>query len=54
MKIAIMLKRQQFENSGSDETEPKGLKHQRLDMYDNEEEEDLDEFEDEDERKDIG
>ena len=39
------LKRQQFEDSRSDKTESRGSKRQRLDTYDNEEEENLDKFE---------
>ncbi len=52
MKTAALLKRQQFEDSGSDETEPRGSKCQRLDVHDNEKGEGLDEFEGE--REDIG
>ena len=45
------LKYQQFEDSGSDETEPRGSKRQQLDVRDDEEEEGLDKFE---EGEDIG
>ena len=44
----------QFEDSGSDETEPRGSKCQQLDTRNNEEEESLDRFEDEDEKKNKG
>ncbi len=54
MKTAVVLQRHRFEDSGSDVTEPRGSKRQRLDGRDNEEGEDLDEFESEDEREDIG
>ena len=37
MKTRALLKRQRFEESGSDEMEPKGSKRQRLDERDNEE-----------------
>ena len=45
MKTPALLKRQRFEESGSDETEPKGSKRQRLDERDNEEGNSLDEDE---------
>ena len=45
MKTSALLKCQQFEESGSDKTEPKGSKRQRLDERDNEEENSLDEDE---------
>ena len=45
MKTPALLKRQRFEESGSDETEPKGLKRQRLDERDDEEGNSLDEDE---------
>ncbi len=54
MKTVVVLKRQRFEDSGSDVTEPRGSKRQRLDARDDEEGEDLDEFESEGEREDIG
>ncbi len=52
-KTPAMLKCQRFEDSRSDKTEPRGSKHQRLDLRDDEEGEGLDEFEDEGEGKDI-
>ena len=45
MKTPVLLKRQQFKENGSDKTEPKGLKRQRLDERNNEEENSLDENE---------
>lgn len=45
MKTPALLKRQRFEESGSDETEPKGSKRQRLDERDDEEGNSLDEDE---------
>ena len=45
MKTPALLKRQRFEESGSDETEPKRLKRQRLDERDDEEGNSLDEDE---------
>ena len=53
-KTPIVLKCQRFKDSGSDKIELRGLKWQRLDLRDNEEEEGLDGFEDEDEEEDIG
>ena len=52
--MAAMLKRQQLEDSESDETESRGSKCQRLDMHDNEEGETLDEFEGEGEGENTG
>ncbi len=54
MKTPAMLKRQRFEDSGSNEMEPRGFKRQRLDAHDNNEGEGLDEFEGEGEGEDIG
>ncbi len=54
MKTAAVLKRQRFEDSGSDVTELRGSKRQRLDVHDDEEGEGLDEIESEGEREDIG
>ena len=45
------LKRQRFKDSGSDKTEPKSSKRQRLDTHDNEERKILDKFEGEGEGK---
>ena len=45
--MPALLKHQRFEESGSDETEPKRSKRQRLDERDNKEENSLDEEEDE-------
>ena len=42
IKTPALLKRQRFEESGSDETEPKESKHQRLDEHDDEEGNNLD------------
>ncbi len=53
-KTPAVLKRQQFEHSGSDETELRGSKRQRLDLRDDEVGEGLDKFESEDEGEDIG
>ena len=53
-KTPIVLKRQRFENSRSDKMELRGLKRQRLDLRNNEEEKSLDEFEGEGEGKGIG
>ena len=53
-KIRAVLKRQQFDDGGSNEMEPRGSKRQRLDLRDNEEEEGLNKFEDEGEGKRIG
>ena len=53
-KTQVMLKRQQFKDSKSDEIEPRGSKRQRLDLRNNEEEEGLDKFEGVNERKNIG
>ena len=50
----MVLKRQQFEDSGSDEIEPRGSKCQRLDLRDNEKKDDLDKFESDGEREGIG
>ena len=47
MNTPAMLKRQQFEKSGSDEMEPKRSKRQRFDERDNEEGNSLDEDKDE-------
>ena len=47
MKTPALLKRQRFKEGGSDETEPKGSKRQRLDECDDEEGNSLDEDEDE-------
>ncbi len=52
-KTPEMLKRQQFEDSGSNKTEPKSSKRQQLDSHDDEEGEGLDKFESEGEGKDI-
>ena len=49
-----MPKRLRFEDSRSEKMEPRGSKRQRLDLRDNEEEENMDEFEGEGEREDIG
>ncbi len=54
MKIVVVLKRQQFKDSGSDITESRDSKRQWLDARDDEEGEGLDEFEGEGEREDIG
>ncbi len=54
MKTVAVLKRQRFENSRSNMTEPRGSKRQRLDVRDDEEGEGLDEFESEGEKEDIG
>ncbi len=54
MKTAAVLKHQRFEDSGSNVTGLRVSKRQRLDARDNEEGEDLDEFESEGEREDIG
>ncbi len=54
MKTVAVLKRQWFKDSGSDVTEPRGSKRQRLDVCDDEEGEGLDEFESEGEREHIG
>lgn len=45
MKTLVILKRQQFKDSRSDKTEPRGSKYQRLDKRDNKEENGLDEDE---------
>ena len=45
--MPALFKRQRFEKSGSDETEPKGSKRQRLDERDNKEGSNLDENESE-------
>ena len=45
MKTPVLLKRQRFKESRSDETKPKGPKRQRLDERDNEEGNSLDEDE---------
>ncbi len=52
-KMPIVLKRQRFEDSKSDETEPRGSKRQPLDSRDDEEGEGLDKFEGEGEWEDI-
>ena len=44
MKMSAVLKRQQFEDSSSEKTEPRGLKCQRLYAHGNEEGEGLDKF----------
>lgn len=49
-----MLKRQQFEDGGSDKIEPRDSKYQRWDVRNDEEGESLDEFEGEGEEDDIG
>ena len=54
IQIAAVLNRQQFKDSESEETEPRVLKRQRVGVHDNEKKQNLDEYEDEDERKDIG
>lgn len=54
IKTLVVLKPQWFGNSGSDETELRDSKRRRFDAHDNEEEKDLNEFEDEDERENIG
>ncbi len=54
IKTAAVLKRQQFKDSGSEETEPRGSKRQRLDVCEDEEGEGLDEFEGEGEKENIG
>ena len=48
-----MLKRQQFKDSGSDKMEPRDSKRQWLDLYNDEHEEGLDEFEGEGEGEGI-
>ena len=48
-----MLKRQQIKDSKSNKMESRGSKRQQLDLYDNEEEESLDKFEDENKREGI-
>ena len=45
MKTPAVLKRQRFEENGSDKTEPKESKRRCLDDYDDEEENSLDENE---------
>ena len=45
MKLPAMLKRQRFEDSGSDKTEPRGSKCQGLDQYDDEKGNSLDDEE---------
>ena len=45
MKTPVLLKRLQFGDSGSDKTEPRGLKCQHLNECDNKEENDLDDEE---------
>ncbi len=47
IKTAAVLKRQRFEDSESDETEPRVSKRQRVDVYDNEEGQGLDKYESE-------
>ena len=54
MKTPAMLKRQQFEDSGSEETEPRGSKYHRLYAHGDKKEEGLDKFEGKDEGKAIG
>ena len=53
-KMLVVLKRQRFVDSGSDEMKPSGSKYQWLDLRNNKEEENLDKFEDKGKRKDIG
>ena len=53
-KTLAVLKRQRFKDSGSDKMEPRGSKQQRLDLHDNKEEENLDEFEGENKKEGIG
>ncbi len=53
-KTPVVFKRQRFEDSESDKTESRGLKHERLDLHDDEKGEGLDEFESEGKEKDIG
>ena len=50
----MVLKRQRFEDSGSDKTEKRGSKRQRSDARDDEEGESLDEFDGEDEGENTG
>ena len=41
----MILKHQEFEDSGSDKMEPRNSKHQQFDLYDNKKEKGLDKFE---------
>ncbi len=52
-KTSAVLKHQRFEDNGIDKTEPRDSIRWRLDLHDDEEGEGLDEFEVEDEGKDI-
>ncbi len=54
IKTAAVLKRQQFEDSESEEREPKVSKRQRLGVYNDEERQSLDEYEGEGEGEDVG
>ena len=49
-----MLKHQQFKNTKSDKTEPKGSKRWQLDLRDNKERKSLNKFKDKGDRKNIG
>ncbi len=54
IKTAAVLKRQQFEDSESEEREPRISKCQRLGVHDDEEGQSLDEYEGEGEGEDVG
>ena len=49
-----MLKRQQFEDNGSDKMELRGLKYQQLNLHNNEKEKGLNEFESDGKGESIG
>ncbi len=51
--MAVVLKRQRFEDSKSEETEPRVSKRQRIGMHDDEEGQSLDQYKGEGEREDI-
>ena len=54
IKTPAVLKRQRFEDSENKETKPRVSKFQYVDVDDNKEGQSLDEYEDKDEREELG